>query len=367
MSVYFLTIAMCIFVLITNTQKSNTIIIFGQNKTKKIGIDVQNFSLFILTLWMILLIGLRSVSVGIDTYGYSIYYPKYSNTKFNIVDLLSINEDTGYVLLCRIVGGYLHFSWNAFCLLSASIYIIPVIVLIKKYSPNIAFSLLIFALSVYFTFPMSTIRQSLAIGITLLAYFEFKNKKIIPSILWILLASTFHKSALIFLLFLIVIPLKLTDKKIVIWFVCLLIIDVLGFPLLRRLFSGVLRMTGRNYTETTGTGGYLTELFYILTILLSYVVFYGRNDLLQRYQDSLKALLLSASILPIVSFHSALFRSYYYFSIFEIVLVPQIIKGIKGYKLKLFVGILYVFAYIYLFITQSLSIKGIVPYSFFWQ
>lgn len=368
MIVYIVTIASCIILILVNEfeQRKSTLYHFGRQNSKE-RINVSNILFIIIVCYLILIIGLRSKSVGIDTGVYSVYYPIYSKRQFDISSLLELDEDAGYVLLCRVCGGYLGLSWTSFSLLIAAIYVVPIMILIKKYSCNAPFSILIFVLSGYFTFAMSTIRQSIAIALCIIAYIFYRDEKFKISILSLVLAATFHISALIFILYIIFLRVKITQKKFLSWIFAILIIDILGFSALRSLLSYFLSITGRNYSYLEGTSGLLTEIFFILTICLAYFIFWYNPGIVEDHQDEIKAILLSAAILPIVAFHPALFRSYYYFSIFEILFIPLIVKESKILKIDFLICTSYLLAYFYLFVTQSMTIKGIVPYYFFWQ
>jgi hypothetical protein len=266
-----------------------------------------------------------------------------------------------------VLFGKLNVSWQLFCLFVASIYVIPFGRLVFKECDNPFLGLLLFVLSGLFTFPMSTVRQSIAIGVSVEAFNQDRKGRSILCIILIILASSFHFSAILCLAYFLLKRIPFDIKNWGIWILAGAMIVLFGTNVLRVYLFQAISLVGKSY-ETTNTGGVITELFYVFIMLSPVFLVRNRDVFFQKYSDYVKALYLTVIILPIVRVHPALFRTYMYFSLYEIILVPSIIRYSRESRVKFLLIFVFFAAYIYLFFTQSLSVNRMVtPYLFFWQ
>ena len=337
----------------------------NKRNLKNINLNKRYKKIFILfSLLLILIIGLRDDSIGIDTWNYINNFAMKS--KWSLLDLqgLQWHDEIGHTILIILIGK-LGLSWNIYAIIMASIYMIPILFLIYKYTKNCFLGISILILSGYWTYPMSTMRQAAAMGIVVIA---FLNKdKIMRSILLILLASTFHISALISFLFLIALKVPLKKDNYHIWLGVGLCTVLFAIGPLRNLLFNIMELFGRDtYTYDELTGGWLQEVFFVITVLIGMIYINGYND--DKFIEVLKALYLSAVLLPIVRINPTLFRIYSYFSIFQVVLIPNILYKIHTIDIKLGAYTCYFAVYFYIFFTQTMSIDlELIPYKFFWN
>lgn len=165
--------------------KSNT----GVISRKNVGDERLYFFVVLLFLWV--LTAFRSSNIGNDT-------PTYLNY-FTRINLWGINKDfaieIGYQYYCLIIGK-ITTSGAGLLIITATICYLGVGIYVYKYSKNLMFSLVLLFCTCFSIFT-NILRQSLAMVICLYAYQAIRHRKLITPIVLILLAYTFHKTALI--------------------------------------------------------------------------------------------------------------------------------------------------------------------------
>ena len=149
--------------------------------------------LFIICILMSIIAVLRNILIGNDTLN---YYRTFSS----IVEIgneyfLSSRLESGYLFL-NLFFSYFSKDFNAF-LITISLFInFSICYTIFKESKNPTLSLLLFIFLRLFFNEMNIVRQYIAIAIVLFSLKYVKNRNLVKFILCILLASTFHTSAI---------------------------------------------------------------------------------------------------------------------------------------------------------------------------
>ena len=162
------------------------------SSTKKRSQAIVKGSLFI---FLSLIVGLRGIEIGNDTYEYFNLYNKYGS-------LNGVNEAFNYAEFGYVIYNYILFQISTdpiiITLTSSLFFYYIYFYVFMKDNDSFWFGLIIFINSVVFFFTFSGIRQTIALAIVMLAY------KILPKsspkfYLLILLASTFHTSSIVFI------------------------------------------------------------------------------------------------------------------------------------------------------------------------
>ena len=239
---------------------------------------VQKILLTILVVALVLISTLRSDEVGIDTTNYHEWYDSYGNREFSYLASLNFLDEPGYAFL-NILFNKIGLSWTIFKLFCSLIYIIPFILVFKRFSTNVFLSTFLFVLSGGYFFIFSTIRQGIALGLILVCILLINNKKYIFSIFAYFVAITIHSTAIIFILYYVFLFVKLKNVKSL-SFICIFcaIISLIGFFALRTSIGEyALRILHKEYHIDDQTGGYLTEFFY-LGMLTVFFVLIGKKD-----------------------------------------------------------------------------------------
>ena len=163
----------------------------GRNsKNKKIFLFITFFALFLFS-------GLRAPSVGIDTRTYIEWFNFISSHELK-ESLIHIKAEQGFIIFMYL----LTFLGNAqiFIIISSLFILFAVARTIYKYSSSPMASTLIFTIFI-FSRTMNGIRQYMALAIVLLAVPYLVNQKPIKYIICVIIASYFHISALLLVLF----------------------------------------------------------------------------------------------------------------------------------------------------------------------
>lgn len=180
--------------------------------------------LVILTILLLLFCGFRFRSGDYEMYKFFyIVAPKLSD--FFTVDLSYLDIEVGYVLLMSFLKS-IGFDEYGYFFITSSVLILSVYRASNKYVKNSLISMIIFFYLYFISFSFVLIRQGLSIGILLFSYkFIFKREKYY-FLISVLVASLFHKSALIFILAYFLPKLKITKKTFIlsIFFIAILMI-----------------------------------------------------------------------------------------------------------------------------------------------
>lgn len=268
---------------------------------------------WISALILILLAGLRDISVGIDTSNYALIFRVISHDGSSWVE-------PGWIFLNSMVskfGG----DFNALLILVHALMIVPICLIYKKVSPNPMFSLFVYyALYIYLN-SFNIMRQTLAVSIVFIALFCIQNKQILLSILIIFIASSIHISALI------VLPMVFFDKFSInnhyIVYTLLLISIFVGFILNENAFRIIaLQYSGHLDTVHGFRNNYISAFLLSVVITILFVYFYNKTDDNLKNNIFFKAFFISV-VLNNVIFKLALgTRLTMYFTIAQTIVYP---------------------------------------------
>lgn len=282
---------------------------------------VDRITLTFFFVMYLLLLCCRDLSVGNDTRSYVqvFEYAKMVGWKSG---LLVGDNEIGFKLLRQIVasiGG----SRLYICVV-ATLTVLPVLYLYKNEAEGSMFCISFFLISLLFEFFFSGMRQGIAIALGVPAFYMVKRKKLIPYVLVVALACTFHKSAILLLLLYPIYHSRITKKWL--WF----IIPGIVLVYLNRsiLLEQIIRLSGDEYTYKyaylTGSSGQMgLMVLFILLAIYSYIVL----DEKQASEEEIglrNILLLAACIHLFTPLHPTISRLNYYFIMFIPVALTRI-------------------------------------------
>ena len=310
----------------------------------------------LLFLWA--LTAFRSENIGNDTKNYLSFF---NNIKRN-----GVSEENGieygYQFYCRIVGKFTA-SENAILIATATLCYLGTGIYVLKFSDNITFSLtLLFAIC--FSVFTNILRQSIAMVICLYAYQALKRRKYLIFLLLVLLASTFHTSALIFFALLFN---KIFPKDIRITFLIALVLTVCSMTNVLSSLLQVLMPEYKGYFDGMyKNSGWLAVTFELLRALFFCVIIFQLSG--KKNQDSL--VLTGFSMLLFVvclGYGVNLFtRASEYFLLLSIVEIPNAVMKLEREKrrfLILLIGIV-MLAYFMVVLIFRPEWNRICPYEF---
>lgn len=312
----------------------------------------------------------RSANVGCDTQSYLDIFDKVTNPSYHIEDT---RYEIGYVYLNKLIA-FLFDSHFFFLFFTSFLLMLGYAVFIRKLSKIIWLSFFLFFTLRYFDQSMNLLRQNFAIILIFISYLRLRKKKVYQSILWILLASCFHLTAITFSLS--VLAYKMCNwnlNKILICFSLLGIVLYIACGSLTNLIFNNIADYASYANSVYNEGG--ARIAVVLQLLMSLLVIasgilcnraeYKRKDYTEN--KILLLLLLFGVMFLILSLQfNQMTRLASYFSIFAIIYLPNSLIAIS--KKKRFVGYVLIFtvgacSYLIINILRP-QWAGIYPYSF---
>lgn len=317
------------------------------------------------TLNWILLSGLRHLTVGADTikYGYlfeqakKISWRTLWDERVNIFIHESLGKDPGYIVFQKLIQ-LITTNYRFYLILVAVMFTVPLGIWIYKNSRDAYMSFIIYSCMFYSFFSITGIRQTLATALVVFVGYRFiKKRSFIKFLLLIFLAGSIHFSAFCFLPFYFI-----ADKKITKHYLILYGCAFMGIFLLReRIFILGSKFIG--YDQYLPNVGGRTWVFTAFLISLALVMLLKLNKILNNNAQAvhfINALLVAVLLVPFTFVNPAAMRVIQYFSVFIMLLVPEIIFSFPK-KERYFV---------YLVVCSTLVlllIKNNPVYIFFWQ
>lgn len=327
-------------------------------ETESAGIDV-------FMILLMLLLGLRGTRCGTDTVQYLRKFHEYSSQTLSQL-LNNYNSELGYKLLNWLIGtagGNFQMVLMVTAILSAY----PLWYFYKRESENQVLTIALFLSVAPYMMYFSGIRQAVAMGFTVPAWYCARDRKRFRFLVTVLLAMQFHMSAVMLFLLYPLYYANITKKWL--WFAvpCMAAVYVFRTP----IFHFLLTFLWREY-QTTGATGATTVLF-LLILFSVYAYILPEDKELDEDTIALRNILLLAIVIQIFAMlHPLSMRMNYYYLLFVPVLIPKIAnRSKKQYdqiaRLSVIVMTVY-FSYYFLssVITDKDSLN-IFPYIPFWK
>lgn len=322
--------------------------------------NLKKYFIAIITLQLILILSMRHYTIGVDVFRYLEHFRNISH--FDLQQFLSHRFEIGYKLLNKFIGIFT-LNEQVFLTIIATITIIPVGRFIYKYSkmPFLSFGLYI-AFNFY-SFAFSGLRQAIACGIILISYDFVVKRKIMGFIICILLAGSFHQSALLFFPAYYLYKVKIT-KKIIVFTI---LVNFLLYTLRKEIFTLFTRYMFERF-DIIETGARNWMLLSIIIIFLS-LLFYKRVIDRDAKMNSIYMLVIVGVTLMVFStIGSNAMRVANYYYIFVIILIPEVLSSIKDKMIFIIGGYIVIISVFVLHIWFLLypDTYHMVPYRFFW-
>lgn len=327
--------------------------------------------LFLIAIPLIAFSSLRYAREGSDT---AIYLYVFSQ----LTEGSSLNNfvffEPGYLLFTKIIT-YFTNNEQIFLLIVNILFIWLFWHFIKKYSISIWMSVFLFIGMEVFDQSMNLIRQLLSVAIVVNSYQYLRNRSYIKFSLFVLLASTFHFTSLVFFLALLVHRFVLKKKLVLIYFIILAICFLFSSQLL--LFvMGKLNIYGQYLESDVFNIVDQPKLACILHLFIDILIFclvycWGKTKEGIKDNDLMLKLIMIGSIFWALSVNfSTIGRLAMYFDVFSIILIPNVIFSIrlKGTKLLIIALVIILFSVKYFIISYYRpDWFGIYPYKFYFE
>lgn len=317
---------------------------------------------FFVVLQLSIISGLRAYSVGWDTENYVLFYKEAASLSISQIIKGSFDIEKGYIIFEYLVAK-ISKNPSTFFLILSGIYMLMIGKLIYKFSADPIYSFILFISLGYFAFSMTALRQTLAIAVVLMSFKFLVERRFFPFLFYVLLASTFHISALVFLPAYWIARIQYTKLYGVLSFLAI----PLAFLLKGKIFTLITMATGFKY-EPMQTSGPIALFFLLLLVYIAAVI--QIRPLLARGGRNLyffNFLLVGILLTTIAFIHPAALRISYFYSIFAIVLIPEIIKSFYDNKIRYLIYAFSLVMLIGMYVSNLTPDSPFVPYRFFFN
>jgi hypothetical protein len=346
----------------------------------KIEKNSEKVILISLIMLMIMLAGFRNISsIGYDTAGHLNYFLQSSSTFLSALQF----KEPGYGLLSwgvSIFGGF-----QLFLIVISILSMLILYKSIRYFSLFPLISLSLYVMSYFAGNNLAKLRQSTAVLILLFSLQYLYKKRILGFFIVVLIAATFHTSALIFLILPLLIKIKLNKNRVILIFLFSVFIYFSGLPIIIYRewlpqimnnisfdflnFQGLIDYTDSEYTIRE-SGGLLGFLFQIL-LVIPIVFFYKRiKQITSEKTLFVIEVYFWGSIIFITLFDLALLNSRLSmpFLMAGIFAVPNLIALVKKPYDKIFIMVLFLTLILTKTLLNYLDLRDLYyPFEFFWE
>lgn len=338
--------------------------------SKSIRKKVDFAFLLVFGIQLVLIAGLRDVSVGTDTKTYYAIFDQVQTWSFRILPRFYV--EIGYAVLNKIVG-MLGGTYTVLLLINQIIIILGIFKFVYRTSENVLMSVFLFVAMGYFSSTMNVMRQFIALSFVLSAYYHYGWKKQTgKSIIMILLGSLFHSSSIVIIpiLFLHYILYESSFKKsfgfkflsIIAGCAAILLMDYFVIWLSR---VGIKSIT--SLTEGVGVELQIISVSLLIKICISMLYFYEKriglftNEEL-KHMNFLNFLNIVSCFMSVAGGLYPLFSRFnIYFQLTTIVFLPTLVRVVPIQQ-KRFVKIAVYIMFGFLFMYE-LPGKDIIPWT----
>lgn len=285
--------------------------------------------LFVFFFVCALLMGLRGVTVGIDTFNYKELYERIADNKFKFIfDENNIKVEKGWLVYNKLFS-YISKNYFAFQIFTAIVFCAGMGKFIYDNCDDVIVGSVIFLGIGIYCQTFTIMRQYFSVMLVINAWTLLKKGNIVsPLVLW-LVAITFHISAIVFGIAYVMIALR---KNIYIYraLPLILCLFILNFD---SVFEFVIELVGKYtwYSENENRiePGFVQIMWIIIGVISLYMFYKNINDDNYNMSESFFTLLfvMFSFLGKIVSYMD---RLGYYFVPFALIVLPNMTKEIKN-------------------------------------
>lgn len=322
------------------------------------------FIVFTSVCYIFVLIGLRS-GVG-DTRAYIQIFNELPN-QISIPVIQSFDKDIGFYVLSVLFKQFIsaNYQWWLFTISWISGFLVTKT--IYKYSDNFFYSLYLFIVMLCFVWMLNGMRQFVAVSIIFGNINLFLEKKWVKSIILVLFATTIHITALFILPIYFLVDFKCFGWKFYIFIFIVFIIGI-NIDYIANTFSIVLEDSAyQGYLDAAATSEGSNILRVAVGIAPCIIAYLGRN---QVQGNKLINLCINMSIVSAIFYFISSFsggiligRIPIYYDMFNLILIPWLIKNVfvesNHIFMYIFIGICYfIFFYFKAYLGMGLGYES---------
>lgn len=314
------------------------------------------------------LVALRSIQLGLsDTSG--IYL-----SNFNMVSGMTWQSILNYKLpgqivfllvtkLIRLFTG----NYHVYLAIIGIPYIFMTIRLVYRYSKNPLLSIIYFV-ALYYLYSFFLLRQVIAIAVVLVAYEYLCQDKIAKYIVFVLIATLIHGSAIVFLLALPFCKVKKFDYTNYLLIAIVYLVSVFAPNVVLKLIGGyssqMMSWIVNGVYDTKSSISMFGLIITVLTLIVSHML---KNESSYETDMLYNISTLGSMFFAMSNVVTELYRVSLYFSIFNILLISNSIQNIKSRRTRQIVYYSILLVLVFYFFIRSINNVNANPYIFFWN
>lgn len=314
--------------------------------------------------YLLLLMGLRSCYIGDDTYRYCLAYLKYSS--YGIEEMLAQGTNYGFTAFTKLISLISPYDYSFYLMTVSTVITLSLVRFLSRHAKNMLFSQMMLLSLGFVYFFMTSIKQTLAISILLFAYTALSERKIVRFLLLVLLAATFHNTAIVFLIALPAALIPLRRAYVAITPALILFVYIIR----ERLFNFITtRFLSENFYGAYGTV-YSSQLNYtglaiqVVIFIVSLCLLWGSLKEDREAADLIALYSVGMVFQTMTSVLGEFFRLSMYFSIFGVIMLPKALGRLND-KIRDLVTAGCLCAFILYFLFFSSQSSFFIPYMMF--
>lgn len=296
--------------------------------------------------------------VGTD---YATYKHLFSDTYPKMNELPS--DEVGYYILNKLVYK-INTDYQSIFIVTSLIILLLIFITIYRECNKYELGIYLFITLGHFYTSFNVIRQYIAIAITFYAVKYIFERKFYKYLIAVLLASSFHITAIIMIPFYFIVQIKMDTKK----FICGIIIGIVGLNAFEKMLSILIDLFPKyeHYNDSVFfTYGSTTGLIIYGVIFI--VMYIYRNKLIKAdIKNSVYINFIFISLLvSILTTKGVLFeRIAGFFNIYAVILIPNLIDIFNKKERRLLYYSILCVGYLYCYIMLRTNQGEVLPYKF---
>lgn len=335
--------------------------IYSEHLTRSPAIAVKRRWLYLLvaTLPFFVMIGIRSFGIGADT---GVYAASFENMISESWEGAFKNNDIepGYIIFVKLLT-FVTEDPRVYQVVCATIYFVAIYLFANQLERSPFLFLFLFATMGIFTFMFTGTRQCIAMSICLMSFFFIRKRKLIPFLLMVLLAFTFHKSAIFFLVSYFIYNRKINALNIILYGGFSLF-SVFYLENIQNFFNNALDY---DYGVESTENGFLFFAFLFALAFFAIVFLFSYKTLNIHSQGLANIAIISVFFWILRLFTRVAERPSYFFLFFACALIAFSADTIKNFKHRCILKLMIIGACIFLYVYRLHSNSILVPYRTF--
>jgi len=296
---------------------------------------------------LLLIGGLRGLSVGVDTSGYQDLFIGYTSRYMGL--------EYGWILLNMFVQFFFN-NFQIVVFISMVLVLCPIFYVSRRMSINPILSIALFCLLYFYFNSFNITRQAIAGSFILMALYSLYNGNKHGYFIYVVLATLFHTTAILFFGIYFLYRINISKRTLMIIIVLSYLIGALNLPL---IFLRNINL-GEHYTVYVDV--MLTDMSFsptrlLLNIGLLCIIIWGNHlDLF------VKNFILGVFVLNVFSFSPDIARFAQYFLLSQIIIIPnmELPYAPRYQDVGRILGLVYAVATFFFLISNNIA--GVVPY-----